>query len=64
MYYSPEVNPDEYLNGDLKTRVHSGTYAGTEADLRHKTQSFMRMLVRRPHRVRSYFHHPMVAYAR
>jgi len=62
--YSPELNPDEYLNGDLKTRVHSGTYAGTESDLKHKTQSFMRMLVRRPHRVRSYFHHPAVAYAR
>lgn len=62
--YSPELNPDEYLNGDLKSRVHSGTYAGTESDLKHKTQSFMRMLVKRPHRVRSYFHHPMVAYAR
>jgi transposase len=62
--YSPELNPDEYLNGDLKTRVHSGTYAGSESDLQHKTQSFMRMLVKRPHRVRSYFHHPLVAYAR
>ena len=62
--YSPELNPDEYLNGNLKARVHSGTYAGTESDLRHKTQSFMRMLVKRPHHVRSYFHHPMVAYAR
>ena len=39
--YSPELNPDEYLNGDLKHRVHSGTYAGTEADLKHKTRSFM-----------------------
>lgn len=62
--YSPELNPDEYLNGDLKTRVHSGIHAGTESDLKHKTQSFMRMLVKRPHRVRSYFHHPKVAYAR
>ena len=62
--YSPELNPDEYLNGDLKTRVHSGIHAGTESDLKQKTQSFMRMLVKRPHRVRSYFHHPMVAYAR
>jgi transposase len=62
--YSPELNPDEYLNGDLKTRVHSGTYAGTESGLKHKTQSFIRMLVKRPHRVRSYFRHPMVAYAR
>ena len=23
--YSPELNPDEYLNNDLKHRVHSGT---------------------------------------
>ena len=61
--YSPEMNPDEYLNGDLKTRVHSGIPAGTEQELKHKTQSFMRMLVKRPHRVRSYFRHPMVAYA-
>ena len=25
--YSPEMNPDEYLNNDLKTRVHSGALA-------------------------------------
>jgi len=62
--YSPEVNPDEYLNSDLKTRVHSGVPAVTESDLKHKTQSFMRMLVKRPSRVKSYFRHPMVAYAR
>lgn len=62
--YSPEMNPDEYLNGDLKTKVHSGILAATEDDLKHKTQSFMRMLVKRPHRVKSYFGHPKVAYAR
>jgi len=62
--YSPEMNPDKYLHGDLKTRVHSGTLAATESDLKHKTQSFMRMLVKRPYRVRSYFRHPMAAYAR
>jgi transposase len=61
--YAPEVNPDEYLNGDLKKRVHSGTLAFTESDLKHKTRSFMRMLVKRPNRVKSYFRHPAVAYA-
>lgn len=61
--YSPELNPDEYLNGDLKTRVHSGTYAATESDLKYKAQSFMRMLVKRPHRVRNYFRHLSVMYA-
>ena len=28
--YSPELNPDEYLNNDLKHRVHSGIPARTE----------------------------------
>jgi transposase len=31
--YSPEINPDEYLNNDLKHRVHSGTQAKTVKDL-------------------------------
>jgi len=61
--YCPEMNPDEYLNGDLKNRVHSGAVAGTEQELKHKTKSFMRMLVKRPHHVKSYFRHPRVAYA-
>ena len=28
--YSPEFNPDEYLNCDLKSGVHSGTPARTK----------------------------------
>ncbi len=31
--YSPEVNPDEYLNGDLKQRIRSGIPAKTVNDL-------------------------------
>lgn len=62
--YSRELNPDQYLNGGLKTGVHSGINAGTEADLKHKTQSFTRTLAKGPHRVQSRFKHPMVAYAR
>jgi transposase len=61
--YAPELNPDEYLNHDLKQTIHSGTQAHTRADLHHKTESFMRRLVRRPHKVRSYFGHPSAAYA-
>ena len=61
--YSPELNPDEYLNGNLKRRVYSGSRAHTESELRHKAESFMRMLVKKPHHVRKFFHHPMAAYA-
>jgi transposase len=43
--YSPELNPDEYLNNDLKHWVHSGIQAETVKDLKHKTESFMRRLL-------------------
>lgn len=61
--YSPELNPDEYLNGDLKQRIRSGLPARTEKELTKKTRSFMKMLQKRPHHVRSYFNHPIIAYA-
>jgi transposase len=61
--YSPELNPDEYLNGNLKNNVHSGKPVRTREDLEKKTRSFMRTLVKRPAHVRSYFKHPKVTYA-
>jgi transposase len=61
--YSPELNPDEYLNGNLKNNVHSGPPIRNLEDLEKKTRSFMRTLVKRPAHVRSYFSHPKVAYA-
>lgn len=61
--YSPEHNPDEYLNGDLKQRIRSGLPARTSDDLKRKTRSFMRMLQKRPQHVRNYFKHPLVSYA-
>ncbi len=61
--YSPEYNPDEYLNGDLKHRVRSGLPARSTDDLEKKTRSFMKTLQKRPHHVRNYFKHPLVKYA-
>ncbi len=61
--YSPELNPDEYLNGNLKNKVHSGKPVRNREDLEKKTRSFMRTLLKRPAHVRSYFKHPKVAYA-
>jgi transposase len=61
--YSPELNPDEYLNGDLKGRVHSGSLARNEHDLIKKTRSFMKRLQKRPKHVRNYFKQHNVAYA-
>ena len=61
--YSPEYNPAEYLNHDLKLNVHSGTMSYAKADLEHKTRSFMKRLQRRPSKVQAYFKHEAVRYA-
>lgn len=61
--YSPELNPDEYLNGDLKKGVHSGTPARSKEQLRKKASKHMQMLRRKPARVRSYFENEYIIYA-
>lgn len=61
--YSPELNPDEYLNGHLKNKAHSGQPVRNREDLEKKTRSFMKTLQKRPEHVRRYFNHPKVAYA-
>jgi transposase len=61
--YSPELNPDEYLNCDLKTGVHSGIPARTSSQLKRKAISHLRMLQKCSRRVSKYFQHPKIAYA-
>lgn len=61
--YSPELNPDEYLNGDLKQKIRSGMPARNEKDIIRKTRSFMKTLQKRSQHVMNYFRHPKVAYA-
>jgi len=61
--YSPELNPDEYLNCDLKAGVHSGVPARSKSQLKGKALSHLRMLQKRPARVAKYFRHPKISYA-
>lgn len=61
--YSPELNPDEYLNCDLKEGVHSGVPARTKKELTQKAISHLRKLQKLPGRVIKYFKHPRIAYA-
>jgi transposase len=61
--YSPELNPDEYLNCDLKAGVHSGAPARSKSQLKSKAVSHLRMLQKSPGRVTKYFKHPKIAYA-
>ena len=61
--YSPELNPDEYLNCDLKVGVHTGVPATSKSGLARKAIGHLRMLQKRPTRVAKYFKHPKIAYA-
>ena len=61
--YSPELNPDERLNADLKYALGSRIQVRTKDKLRKATEAHMDMLSRNPQRVRSYFDDPKVKYA-
>lgn len=61
--YSPDLNPDEYLNNDLKNGIRSSSPSRNSKDLKCKVQSHMRMLQQCPLRVANYFRHPSIRYA-
>jgi len=61
--YSPEVNPDEYLNNDLKGQVNQAGLPHDRKEVRSRIQEFMRQLQHLPGHVMQYFRHPSVQYA-
>jgi hypothetical protein len=61
--HTPEYNPDEYLNNDLKGNVHEAGLPGDKEELRSRVRCFMRRLFSAPEHVMSYFQHPCVQYA-
>ena len=61
--YSPELNPDEYLNRDLKTNVNAKSTPKTAVQLKENVISFMRSLQRMPGRVIKYFRSRHIKYA-
>jgi transposase len=61
--YSPELNPDEGVNGDLKQAVTGKEPARSKAQLKRAVVSHMRRLSKLPDRVRSFFGHRTFRYA-
>lgn len=61
--YSPEINPDEYLNRDFKTELRSADRARSKGALRDMASAFMERLAKTPERVMGYFKHAAVRYA-
>jgi transposase len=61
--YSPEANPDEILNRDLKTELRTRPSAPNKDALREIALKFMKLLASTPERVARYFRSRHVAYA-
>jgi transposase len=61
--YSPELNPDEGVNGDVKQAVTAKPLARSKPQLKRTVVNHMRSLSRRPERIRAFFRHPQFRYA-
>ncbi|VAW27625.1 Mobile element protein, partial [hydrothermal vent metagenome] len=61
--YSPERNPDEYLNCDLKQGLSQKPSPKTQEKLRDNLQEHMNMLQSNQQRVEKYFRHKDIKYA-
>jgi len=61
--YSPELNPTEYFNGDLKGTVQRAIPARNELELKRNLLGHSRSIQKSPARVRNYFEHDAIRYA-
>jgi len=61
--YSPELNPDEYLNCDVKGNINDDGLPDSREELHSKLENFMAKLAGLPQRILSYFKHRFIAYA-
>jgi len=59
--YSPALDPDEYLNCDLKVGVYPKAPSKVKEQLKGKLISHLRKLQKLPERVKKYYKHPKIA---
>jgi len=61
--YSPDLNPDEMLNNDVKANAVGRRRASTREDLMASVRGYLRSTQKRPDVVQNYFHAESVRYA-
>ena len=61
--YSPELNPEERLNSDLKQAIGTKVPVRTKEKLRAAANEHMTMLEKNPNRVAAFFQDARVKYA-
>lgn len=62
--YSPELNPDEYVNNDVKTNVKRKPAPKSHKELQDNVRSYMRSLQWNKSKVIKFFDHEKVKYAK
>jgi len=61
--YSPEFNPDEYLNQDYKRNANKNNIPFTKVQLRKNTEKYMIELSQNEEKVANFFKHESIVYA-
>ena len=61
--YSPELNPDELVNQDVKSNALGRQRPRDQRQLMHLARTYLRSTQRQPEIVRNYFHEEHVRYA-
>ena len=61
--YSPELNPDEYLNQTLKKEVSRKGVAKVETELKKQVRRAMYSLQKQVSKIKNLFKHPKAKYA-
>jgi transposase len=61
--YSPEFNPDEYLNQDYKRNANKNNIPFTKTQLRKNTENYMNDIIKNQEKVANFFKHPSISYA-
>jgi len=61
--YSPDLNPDEILNGDLKSALSQKPESRNKGELKNNAESHMRSIQKRPAHIKKFFQKESVKYA-
>jgi len=61
--YSPDLNPDAFLNHDVKQNAVGRRRAASQDDMIANVRGYLRSTQKRPRIVKNYFHAPSVRYA-
>jgi transposase len=61
--YSPELNPDELLNNDLKSNLYKVKRPASKTEQTHRVRNKLRSIQQNPQKVKNYFKAEKVRYA-